>query len=81
MIVPAPVEAKFRQVQPQIREVSQRALSIIRRYVEENELAFVHRLKRSSSLAEKLETGRYERWAELDDLFACAIVVPTFTEE
>jgi ppGpp synthetase/RelA/SpoT-type nucleotidyltranferase len=81
MIVPAPVDAKFRQVQPHLREVADRARSIISSYVERTGYAFVHRVKQTDSLSEKLETGRYQRWGDLDDLFACAIVVPTLAEE
>jgi hypothetical protein len=32
-------------------------------------------------LAEKLESGRYEDWAEIDDLVAFTIVVPTLSDE
>lgn len=39
------------------------------------------RPKELSSIAEKIETGRYESWADLDDLVASAIVIPTHSHE
>jgi ppGpp synthetase/RelA/SpoT-type nucleotidyltranferase len=81
MIVPAAVDAKFRQVQPVVQDVASRVGSMLGEFVEAREYAFIRRCKRAESLAEKLETGRYQRWADLDDLFGCAIIVPTLTEE
>lgn len=43
--------------------------------------AYVGRRKDSESLSEKIETGRFKGWSELDDLFACTIVIPTLAEE
>jgi ppGpp synthetase/RelA/SpoT-type nucleotidyltranferase len=43
--------------------------------------AFVARIKESESLAEKIESGRFEKWDALDDLFASALVVPTLGHE
>lgn len=37
---------------------------------------FKGRIKTVASVAEKLETGRYLRWREIDDLYACSVVVP-----
>ena len=39
------------------------------------------RIKGVESLADKIETGKYQRWAEVDDLVAAAIVVPTASHE
>ena len=32
-------------------------------------------------MAEKLEGGRYRLWSELDDLYACTLVIPTAESE
>jgi Region found in RelA / SpoT proteins len=32
-------------------------------------------------LAEKIECGRYPAWSQLDDLFACTVIIPTLNEE
>ncbi len=39
------------------------------------------RVKSVESVAEKIETGRYSRWSELDDLVAFSVVVPTAAHE
>jgi hypothetical protein len=38
-------------------------------------------LARPDSVSEKIETGRFTRWSDLDDLFACCIVIPTLADE
>jgi ppGpp synthetase/RelA/SpoT-type nucleotidyltranferase len=43
--------------------------------------AFISRIKTLASLSEKIESGRFKKWSELDDLLACAIVIPTLSEE
>ena len=42
---------------------------------------FSSRIKTVESLSEKLESGRYNDWASIDDRFACTVVVPTSTHE
>jgi ppGpp synthetase/RelA/SpoT-type nucleotidyltranferase len=50
-------------------------------FAEKQGFAYVGRLKDEESLAEKIETGRFPSWSQLDDLFACAIVIPTVADE
>lgn len=42
---------------------------------------FRDRTKDLTSLSEKLETGRFGKWSELDDLYACTIVVSVSSSE
>jgi len=42
---------------------------------------FRDRAKDLTSLSEKLETGRFGKWSELDDLYACTIVVSVSSSE
>lgn len=35
--------------------------------------ALTSRIKAIESLAEKIETGRFKKWLELDDLFSCTV--------
>src|SRR5437764_1108082 len=37
--------------------------------------------KRIESVAEKIDSGRYRRWVDIDDLFACTVVIPTLRDE
>lgn len=39
------------------------------------------RIKDLDSLADKLETGKYQKWADINDLVAAAIIVPTASHE
>ena len=43
--------------------------------------AFSAHPKTIESVAEKIETGRYKRWVDIDDLYACTVVIPTLREE
>lgn len=49
----------------------------VQRWASSNEYLFKDRIKTAPSVSEKLETGRYSRWQELDDLYGCTIVIPT----
>ena len=40
-----------------------------------------HRLKTVESVAEKIETGRFDKWSRIDDIFAATVVVPDPGEE
>lgn len=42
---------------------------------------FLDRIKDLGSLSEKLEGGRYSSWEEIDDLYACTIVIPVPDQE
>jgi len=43
--------------------------------------AFLSRKKTIESLAEKIETGRFSSFSDLDDLYACTVIVPTLLDE
>ncbi|MBB6095641.1 ppGpp synthetase/RelA/SpoT-type nucleotidyltransferase [Povalibacter uvarum] len=81
MIVPLAVDLKYKQSNPILLEIAERARSIVLRKLEGTGYAFIGRQKEPGSLAEKIESGRYQAWSELDDLYACTIVVPTSAEE
>lgn len=65
------------------------ALGVLERYVEstlrtwsgERGYTFHGRSKSLSSISEKLESGRFSRWSQIDDLYACSVVVPTSNHE
>lgn len=81
MIIPPAVEAKHAYVLHYVNATAQRVRDIVSGYCSEQGFAYIGRVKGLDSLAEKLETGRFERWSQLDDLFACAIVIPTLLDE
>ncbi len=69
--------------------LSETALLALARYVnatlapwcDERGYALLVRVKTVVSVSEKLESGRFRRWSEVDDLLACSIVVPTAAHE
>ena len=67
--------------EPYIKEVAERVRDQVYSFCEKNGFAFTGRIKTRDSVAEKLETGRYQSWVEVDDLYACAVVVPTLLDE
>jgi ppGpp synthetase/RelA/SpoT-type nucleotidyltranferase len=81
MAVPSSVEEAYRRIEPALTALARYVRSTLRPWCDERDYLYQDRVKRLDSLAEKLETGRYERWSELDDLFACTIVIPTPTHE
>lgn len=83
-MIPPEVRRRYDLASDSIRRVADKVLESVRRYCDGNGFAIAVRpglIKTSESLAQKLESGRYARWSDLDDLFACSIVVPTLAEE
>ena len=81
MIVPAPVQLQFQNSQPYLRHVQEAVRQTMLAYCDQEGFAFQSRPKTVESLAEKLETGRYSRWSDIDDLYACAVIIPSLIAE
>ncbi len=81
MITPQQVNAKFGWVEPYLAPLQKQIRETLSPYCEAHAFALTSRIKRLDSLCEKIESGRYPTWSEIDDLVAFAIVVPTIAEE
>src|SRR6266481_1689309 len=81
MITPPAVRLRYVQVEPYLEPLRVLVRSTLQPFVDENGFALASRIKALESLAEKLESGRYKSWSEVDDLVAFAIVVPTLSDE
>lgn len=81
MIVPSCIQQSFDFSGPYIDRVAGFVKDVTFSFCEEQGFAFIGRKKSVSSVSEKIETGRYKRWSELDDLYGCAIIVPTLNRE
>ncbi len=81
MIIPLHVRKLFDNANPYVIELSRRVTEAVLSHCGSEGYAFSSRPKTVESVAEKIETGRFRRWADIDDLFACAIVIPTLREE
>jgi len=66
---------------PYLESLHRNIRDTLTNYCEQKGFALVHRLKTLESLSEKIESGRYSSWSELDDLIAFAIVIPTLLDE
>src|SRR3989442_9634157 len=81
MIIPPILIQKYGVYQLIVNLTSEKAKETLLNYCDQNGYAFVSRIKTIESLAEKIETGRFKNWSQLDDLFACAIIIPTLSQE
>ncbi len=81
MIIPAILIQKYESYRHTIEEVANRVKSTLQNYCEKNGYAFISRIKTMESLAEKIETGRLKNWSEINDLFACTIIIPNLSHE
>ena len=81
MIYPSILERKYNEYQPFISEVAKRVKETLLNFCDRRGYAFTSRIKSIESLAEKIETGRFKQWSDLDDLFACTIIIPTLSHE
>ena len=81
MIVPSVVRRRYEDWRPYITEVQKRVEGTLVRYARNAGYIFEGRVKTLESLAEKLESGRYSQWEQIEDLYACTIAVPLPDEE
>lgn len=81
MIVPIEVKQKYEYSYPYITQIEKKVRETIIQYCTENNFAFSGRIKTLESLFEKIETGRFNNWNEIDDVYACSIIVPSLNDE
>src|SRR5690349_2682136 len=80
MIIPAAIRRRYDSID-YLQDVGNIVKQTVFSYCEGNGFAFINRYKTLESLASKVETGRFERWSLLDDLYACTVIIPTLTHE
>jgi ppGpp synthetase/RelA/SpoT-type nucleotidyltranferase len=81
MIVPSLVRHLYDETLPYVEALGQRVRDILTAYCRQKHYLYGDRIKALDSVAEKLETGRFKTWEQLDDLFAATVIVPLVTEE
>src|SRR5690606_24399355 len=81
MATSASIDAQMASVRVPLRAVERRVVPILARWCAKHSYGFHSRVKSPESLTEKLDSGRYKRWSEVDDLLGCTIVVPTTGHE
>jgi ppGpp synthetase/RelA/SpoT-type nucleotidyltranferase len=81
MFVSTALRQRFEASSPHIEAVASEVRAILLTFCEQRGYAFQSRIKGLESLAEKIEGGRYSTWWDLDDLFACTVIIPTLNDE
>ncbi|MFI5892977.1 hypothetical protein ACIA5D_22980 [Actinoplanes sp. NPDC051513] len=81
--MPAPerLRLEYEKASPLLRELQAYVARTLRPYCDSEKYIFLDRVKDLESLSEKLESGRYSSWSDLDDLYACTIVIPVPSHE
>ncbi len=77
MGVPSRTLNFYSQQKADIEAVERHVSQTLRPWCDNRGFPSKGRRKDLQSLSEKLESGRYTKWSELDDLYACTIVLPT----
>lgn len=80
-MLPSELTQKFNDVAPFLRGLKNYLTSTISPFAEDHGFPFYGRIKTIESLAEKIETGRYRKFSDLDDLVAFTLIIPTATQE
>lgn len=78
---PEGIRQAFDRVQSLLADIQRYVRETLEPYCRARKYIFFDRTKDLASLSEKLESGRYSAWSELDDLYACTIVVPVSAHE
>ena len=81
MITPAQILNRYRSVEPYLEPLRSRVRESLLVLCEAETFALSSRIKTLESVSEKVETGRFKTWAEIDDLVAITVVVPTLAHE
>ncbi len=77
MGVPSRILNFYSQQEGSVEAVERYVAQTLRPWCDKRGFPFKGRRKDLQSLSEKLESGRYAKWSDLDDLYACTIVLPT----
>ena len=81
MFVSTALRQRFEASLPHIQTVASEVRTTLLTFCEQKGHAFQSRIKGLESLSEKIECGRYATWWDLDDLFACTVIIPTLNDE
>ncbi|MDI6102108.1 hypothetical protein QLQ12_26165 [Actinoplanes sp. NEAU-A12] len=76
MAVPETLRTTYDRHRPILGEIRRYVADTLRPFCDDRKYIFLDRIKDIESLSEKLESGRYSSWQDLDDLYACTVVIP-----
>jgi ppGpp synthetase/RelA/SpoT-type nucleotidyltranferase len=81
MITLAAVASRYASQEPYLGVLRQIVRNTLQTFVDDKGYALLSRIKPLESIAEKLESGKYKSWDDIEDLVAFMIVVPTLSDE
>ena len=81
MIYPSILDRQYEQYLPLVKKVAKQVKETMLNFCDNKGYALTSRIKAIESLAEKIETGRFKKWSELDDLFGCTVIMPNLSQE
>ncbi len=81
MLVPDQVRHAYSNTSMLVDGAAEKVRSTLRPFCSEHDYDFHERIKSLPSVAEKIESGRYSSWDEIDDLYGCMVVVSLASEE
>lgn len=81
MIIASATRHRYDAIKDHLAFVQLAVRETLATYANPRGWAVLVRTKELDSLSEKIETGRFRNWTELNDLVAATLVVPTLAEE
>ncbi len=81
MVIANIIERAHSQSIEHIKFLRTRVNDVLRPYCEKENFPYISRIKSLESISDKVETGRYKSWNDLDDLFAATIIIPNLNKE
>lgn len=80
-MVPAELTASLGRLHGSLESMSHQIKTIVSNYCELKKFAWVSRSKDEDAIVQKIETGRFQNFSDMDDLIAYSIIVPTLAYE
>lgn len=81
MSVPRWIDEQYSAHRPSFEVVDAYAASTLASFCERHKYQLTHRVKSPESISEKLESGRFQSWWDLDDFVAVTVIVPNLSHE
>jgi len=80
-MIPVAVESRYRRDLAALKSLEAAVQPTLWNFCRSQGYALTLRLKSLDSVAQKIESGRFRRWSEIDDLLAATVIVPTLRHE
>ncbi|WP_335965449.1 hypothetical protein [Galbibacter sp. PAP.153] len=81
MILDSRISTKYKLYLPYFQFIQDSLDQTLMNYAKKHLFAYTSRIKKLDSISEKIETGRYSSWVNIDDFVACTVIVPNLSYE